>query len=363
MSDNEGKMQKKDLENRIKELERENRLLDSKILELYTLYSISKRLSMATHIEEIYSETMEHISSFLNIDDFCIMILDKSKDVLTVSASHSDTDLKDISLAVGEGITGRVPIVGEKILIQDVSKDPDFLFYKGKKRNIGSFLSIPLKSNDKTIIGTLNVHKPEANAILDKDVELFDEVAQQIAVAIEKALSYRNFKELSVRDELTGLYNRRYFFENFEKEMERAKRYKRLLSIIILDIDHFKNFNDKNGHLTGDDALRKVALILKENVRRADILARYGGEEFIVLISEQGKDQALSIAEKLRSAIEETSVAGEENQPGKKLTATLGVASYPVDTDYATELIDCADKALYHGKTKGRNIVVGYRPD
>lgn len=356
-------MQKKELQSRLEELEKENRILDSKILELYTLYSISKRLSMTTHLEEIFSETMEHISRSLKIDDFCIMLLDKSNQFLTVSASHSDTDLKDFSLSVGEGITGRVPIIGETVLIQDVSKDPDFLFYKGKKRNIGSFLSIPLKRSDKSIMGTLNVHKPEANAFMEKDVELFDEVAQQIAVAIDKALSFRNIRELSMRDDLTGLYNRRYFFENFEKEMERARRYNRVLSVIILDIDHFKNFNDKNGHLLGDEALRKVAAALEENVRKADILARYGGEEFIVLISEQDKEQTVKIAEKLRTAIEGLAISGEENQPGGKLTVTLGVSSYPNDTEYATELIDCADKALYSGKTKGRNIVVAYAPD
>lgn len=356
-------MQKNELESKVEELERENRILDSKILELYTLYSISKRLSMATHLEEIFSETMEHISRSLKIDDFCIMLLDKSNQILTVSASHSDTDLKNFSLSVGEGITGRVPILGEKVLIQDVSKDPDFLFYRGKKRNIGSFLSIPLKRSDNSIIGTLNVHKPEVNGFLEKDVDLFDEVAQQIAVAIDKALSFRSIKELSMRDELTGLYNRRYFFENFEKEMERARRYKRVVSIIILDIDHFKNFNDKNGHLMGDEALRKVAATLEENVRKADILARYGGEEFIVLLSELDKSQSEMVAEKLRTAIEEMEVQGEENQPGGKLTVTLGVASYPGDTEYATELIDSADKALYSGKTKGRNIVVAYKPD
>ncbi|MDH3972904.1 MAG: sensor domain-containing diguanylate cyclase [Deltaproteobacteria bacterium] len=356
-------MEKKDLEARVEGLEKENRILDSRILELYTLYSISKRLSMTTHLEEIFSETMEHISRSLKIDDFCIMLLDKSNEFLTVSASHSDTDLKNISLSVGEGISGRVPLLGEKVLIQDVSKEPDFLFYKGKKRNIGSFLTIPLKRSDKSIIGTLNVHKPEANAFLEKDVQLFDEVAQQIAVAIDKALSFRNIRELSMRDDLTGLYNRRYFFDTFEKEMERARRFNRNISVIILDIDHFKNFNDKNGHLLGDDALRTVAATLEENVRKADTLARYGGEEFIVLISEQDKTHTVKIAEKLRVAIEEIEVSGEKNQPRGKLTVTLGVSSYPDDTQYATELIDCADKALYSGKTKGRNIVVAFMPD
>lgn len=355
-------MTKTELEKRIESLEKENIILDSKILELYTLYSISKKLSMATQLEEIFNGTMEHISRSLQIDDFCILLKDESGEVLKVSASHGDVDLTDITLSVGEGLTGKVALTGEKILARDVSKEPEFLFYKGKKKNIGSFLCIPLMGSDGRVIGILNVHKPEVNAFAVTDLELFEEVAGQIAIALDKALSFRNIKELSIRDELTGLYNRRYFFDYFEKDMERAKRYGRELSLIIIDIDYFKNFNDTNGHLLGDKALKKVASLLSDAVRTADVVARFGGEEFVVLLPEVGKDYAMQVAEKLREVIELEKFEGEENQPGGKLTATFGVSSFSDDTAYATELIDCADKALYTGKTKGRNIVSPFTP-
>lgn len=351
-----------ELEKRIDSLEKENILLDSKILELYTLYSISKKLSMVTQLEEIFNGTMEHISRSLQIDDFCIFLKDETGEVLKVSASHGDVDLTDITLSVGEGLTGKVALTGMKILSKDVSKEPEFLFYRGKKKNIGSFLCLPLMGSDGRVIGILNVHKPEVDAFADTDIELFEEVAGQIAVALDKALSFRNIKELSIRDELTGLYNRRYFFDYFEKDVERAKRYDRELSLIIIDIDYFKNFNDTNGHLLGDKALKKFASLLLATVRNADIVARFGGEEFIVLLPEVNKGGAVQAAEKMRKAIELEVFEGEENQPGGKMTATFGVSSFSDDATYATELIDCADKALYTGKAKGRNIVFPFTP-
>lgn len=355
-------MTKTELEKRIDSLEKENIILDSKILELYTLYSISKKLSMATQLEEIFNGTMEHISRSLQIDDFCILLKDESGKGLKVSASHGDIDLTNVTLSVGEGLTGKVALNGEKILSRDVSKEPDFLFYRGKKKNIGSFLCIPLMDSEAKVIGTLNVHKPQVNAFSVTDLELFEEVAGQIAVALDKAMSFRNIKELALRDELTGLYNRRYFFDYFEKGVERARRYDRELSLIIIDIDYFKNFNDTNGHLLGDKALKKFASLLLATVRNADVVARFGGEEFIVLLPEVHKDGAVRAADKLRKAIEFEKFEGEENQPGGKLTATFGVSSFSDDAKYATELIDCADKALYTGKTKGRNIVLPFTP-
>jgi diguanylate cyclase (GGDEF)-like protein len=349
-----------ELKDRLESLEKENRLLEAKVLEIYTLYNISKRLSVTTQLEEIFDGILDIISNSLNIDDFCIMLFDEDRENLIVEGIHSDTDLRDLEFKLGEGVCGRVAKSGEFELIPDVSREPDFLFYKGRKKNIGSFLSIPLKNRSTEVIGVLNVHKHEIDSFSGQDVDLFTEVAEQVAIAVDKAISFKNVKELAIRDPLTGLYNRRYFFDYFEREMVRSKRYGRDISIIMLDVDHFKNFNDENGHVLGDAALKTVASQLMKCRRQSDVVARIGGEEFVLVLTETSKADAVKVAEKLRKAIELEPVKGEESQQGGRLTATFGVSAYPEDTKFAAELIECADHALYAGKGASRNIVVPF---
>jgi len=139
-----------------------------------------------------------------------------------------------------------------------------------------------------------------------------------------------------------------------------TKRRSQLTSLIVLDIDSFKNFNDRNGHIMGDDALKTIARVLNDNIRACDVSARYGGEEFVVLLPETEKSGAMKLAEKLRTAVLYEDIKGEENQQGGKLTASFGVATFPDDATCATELLDCADKAMYKGKSLGKNVVVAY---
>ena len=351
------KAQEKDLQDDKGRVE----VLEELIIQLYTLYQISKTLSVATQLDEIFSESMEVIDGYLHVHEYCLLMLDNEKRKLSIKACHGfdEEELKGVSFDVGEGISGTVVKTGKSILVADVSKEPRFLYYKGKKKNIGSFLSIPLMIRDNEIIGVLNVHKREINGFKESDVDLFTEVASDLANAIEKAKLYEKTKELSMKDDLTGLYNRRFFNEHLEQEFLRAKRYDRIFSLIMLDIDNFKIYNDANGHLKGDDALVKTAEILKKNVRQTDIIARYGGEEFIILLPEIDHPAALRVSEHIRSIVESTGYENEKCQPLGKFTVTLGVATFPGKADSVIDIIDYADKALYAGKASGRNSVRG----
>jgi len=173
----------------------------------------------------------------------------------------------------------------------------------------------------------------------------------------ELQLANTKLAELVVLDGLTGIYNHRYLQESLNKEVSRALRYNRDLSIIFLDIDYFKNYNDTNGHQAGDLVLKSFAEILVNSVRRVDICARYGGEEFMILLPETSKEKALLVTEKLRSQIETFPFKNRETQPGEKVTASIGVASYGLDGGTGAELIESADKALYRAKDQGRNRV------
>ncbi len=342
-----------------------NRKLEEKLLELYTLYNVSKSLmSLSLQLDGHFEIVMKLIHESLLVDEHCLMLFDQEKRELIVHASYGLDEklINQITFKPGEGIPGRVAKSGKPMLINDISKKPNQHFYKGRKRITGSFLSVPLKIGGNNIIGVLSFRKPEKNAFSKRDVELFSSVAEHVAVAIETAQVYEQTRELTNKDPLTSLYNRRYFFERFEKEVERAHRYRRILSILMVDLDHFKDFNDKNGHLKGDDVLKQTASILLSQIRTSDVLARFGGDEFIILLPETDRESAIIVADKLRSSIEESSFDGEENVPGGKLTVTLGLGTYPQDSNDALLLINFADKALYLGKNKGGNTVCSHIP-
>lgn len=338
----------KSIENQIKKLE-------ERILELYTLYSISKSLSLSSQLDELFKDTMKILGDVLGIDEYCVMLVHDGE--LVIQAAHGFMDdVKNVRFTLNEGISGRVATTGKAVLINDVSKDNDFLYYKGAKKDIGSFISVPLKGNGETI-GVLNAHRPGKNAFKKGDMDFFTVIAEDIAVAVEKARLFEKTRENASRDELTKLYNRRFFFEHLAKEIKRASRYYKVFSVVMMDLDHFKIYNDSLGHIQGDEALRQTAKLVMDNLRGEDISARFGGEEFIFLLPEVDKGNAVKAAEKLRRIIADTEFEGQERLPAGKLTASFGVSSYPEDGEDGLALIDMADKALYLSKKLGRNSV------
>ncbi len=188
---------------------------------------------------------------------------------------------------------------------------------------------------------------------------LHDELENKVE-QLDKAR--KRLQQLAVTDGLTGLYNYRYFRSQLEHELARAKRHQLKLSLIMLDIDFFKNYNDTNGHPAGDEVLAKIATAVKENVRQIDVPCRYGGEEFILILPDTDKSAAVVVAEKIRKLIETMPFANEKAQPGGCLTVSVGVASYPEDGTISDQLIEKVDQHLYAAKQSGRNKVVAILP-
>ncbi len=189
-----------------------------------------------------------------------------------------------------------------------------------------------------------------------------DESGQQDVLAIEYALLYERTRQIAITDRLTGLHNFGYFFERLKEEKMRAERYHRLLSLVIFDIDHFKKYNDANGHPAGNEVLKKIASILKSEAREVDIVARYGVEEMVMVLPETGRKRAAELAERIREKISSTLFAHMESQPLKKITVSAGVATFPVDASNEEELTKKADISLYEAKSGGRNRVVSFTP-
>jgi diguanylate cyclase (GGDEF)-like protein len=175
--------------------------------------------------------------------------------------------------------------------------------------------------------------------------------------AIVEIKILRRTQDSAIYDELTRLYNFRYFQDRVVSEVRRANRYDTPLSLLMIDADDFKAFNDTRGHLAGNMALRRLASVLRRTVREVDVATRYGGEEFAILLPSTPKLAALKLGEKLRAAIEKAGIGKDERQPGRALTVSLGVASLPGDAATAEELVDRADRALYIAKSMGKNCV------
>ena len=164
-------------------------------------------------------------------------------------------------------------------------------------------------------------------------------------------------REITLKDSLTGLYNKRYLKEVVDSEFNRSRRHKRDFSILFCDIDHFKNFNDTNGHLLGDNALERFATIVSQRLRVTDLASRYGGEEFVLLLPETSKEDATILAIEICEMVYAAEFEGEKNQPNGKLTVSIGVSTFPQDGDNWSDIISHADKALYKAKSSGRNRV------
>ena len=351
------------LQERAGTLEAENRALRARVEELHTFLSLSKGLAATLNLEELFRLALHLIGRALRVDAYALLLLDEARERLVVKAACGlpEAGAGERTVRRGEGLSGLVAETGQALLVPDVSAEPRAqaeLFRLPR----GAFLGVPLRCPGRELLVVLAAQTPEPHGFALADLDLFQAVANQVAAALENAQLYQRTRELSTRDDLTGLFNRRHFFEQLEKEVQRARRYRRAFALLLLDLDGFKGYNDTYGHLQGDEALREVARLLLASTRRADTVARFGGEEFIILLPEITAPGALVVAEKIRAAVAAYPFAGRAPQPGGRLTATLGLASYPTDAEDGLELLDRADRALYLGKQQGGNRVCGPPP-
>ena len=216
-------------------------------------------------------------------------------------------------------------------------------------------VAVPLKAKDKVngIILADNLITKEP--ITKDDVRMLTMLANQAGLAIENSQLYEKTVIRGHSDYLTDLWNHGYFQYVLQAEIEKAKARQTGLSLVMLDIDDFKVYNDALGHQAGDSILKELSAVLREHSRKMDYVCRYGGEEFTIILPETEKKEALAIAERLRMDIERHKFINEEILPSKKLTVSLGLASLPENGRWASELIASSDKALYQAKHKGKN--------
>jgi diguanylate cyclase (GGDEF)-like protein len=221
------------------------------------------------------------------------------------------------------------------------------------------FVCVPMLSNGE-LLGLLHLQGLQTSAQAGTrahSLYLASAMAEEIALALGSLKLREALQEQSVRDPLTGLYNRRFLEEFLSRELVRAGRGKHMLSVILMDLDHFKNINDTFGHEAGDVVLRRLGLLLQAYVRGSDIACRVGGEEFAILLPEASIQIAAHRAEEIRKAVHDMGVKHEGMTLGP-VTASLGVAAFPSSGDTADTVLRAADRALYDAKNKGRNTVI-----
>lgn len=349
------------LEKREHVLKKTNKALETLVKDFALLYEVGQSVNSTIEMSELYNVIQDILPKRFTLDKFTILIIDENREFLNVRAAYGFEESEkifDLSFRVGEGISGDVVMTGEPIYVKNADKEPRFLHYRGETINHGSFVSLPLKFH-KDIVGVMNCSRRMKNSFTEEEMRLLTLVANQIALAVENAKLYTKTRELSVKDELTNLYNRRHFQYVMQMEWKRATRFKHPISVLMIDIDHFKTFNDAYGHLHGDKVLKMISSLLLKNIREVDTLARFGGEEFVALLPDTDKEGAIVVGEKLRRLVESEKFE-KEHEGMVPVTISVGISNFPSDAREFDDLIDHADLALYEAKDKGRNRVEVY---
>jgi len=273
---------------------------------------------------------------------------------------HSIKDESDLVILSKEGDIFDQWVLrhSSQLIIEDLKNDfrfdPDTVRLQSK-RQVASLISSPLISRN-SLLGLLRLENKESNFFNQDDLRFLSIVTDLGAVSLENSLLFQKKQDLAIHDDLTGLFTRHYFIGKLKDEAKRCQRLDQSISLMMIDIDFFKQYNDKFGHTAGDIVLKKVGLLLKASLSEYDSLfCRFGGEEFLVMLSGLNTQKSLSIAEILRKKIEKEKIVLRRQDTN--ITVSIGVASIPVDTKDEDELVQKADKAMYKAKEKGRNRV------
>jgi len=324
------------------------RYLDLK--ELTELLSSSLNLKDVLHF--IAEETFKIVSKS---DRVLLFVVDEKKQGLNLAASKTVIADPKTKSEQGDIFDRWVLEHRRPLIITDVVKD--YRFHSHKKRVLRPFesvISAPVMLENR-ILGVLRLETRRRNAYTADDLRILRVIGDISAVAINNAHFYAKTEELAIKDGLTGLYVRRYFNERLREELKRAERQKYDFSLLMLDIDYFKYYNDKYGHSAGDLVLQHIAGSLHKFADTGDVIARYGGEEFAVILSKESREDARRIAEEIRNHVAEDFVVLR----GKKthVTVSIGIATYPQDAVEEKGLIRIADSRLYTAKREGRNQI------
>ena len=319
------------------------------------LIDLHKAISLL-NLEEISAVLIDRLPSVFLIDYFTLFLYDQDKRKLNLMCHNHPEIESSFSISLSSS-----PIMEAAVLRGQYIREQDFStssYYRGADNPLfkkGYFVSIPLMI-EQEIVGVLNINDVGQDSFDVGDLDFILNLSEFIAMSISNAVLYEQTNKLAVTDGLTGISNRPSVEKSLQIEFERSKRYNSPLSLIILDVDHFKDVNDTYGHQKGDEILIAFASLLKKACRANDIAARYGGEEFVMVLPQSNAQGAFKIAERVREEMMKTSFTG--NESNFAVTVSCGVAEFNKDYESINKLIAAVDQALYEAKNGGRNKTI-----
>ncbi len=314
--------------------------------------------TLRRHFDVIATETPDEALKALGSEDFAVVVSDQRMPGML------GTDLL-ARVAKEKPYTSRIILTAftETAEILDAINRAEIYRYITKPWDNQDLVNTVQQAAERNRLLTEN--QGLIAALEEKNKEL-RQLNQSLESVVEKRTAElrqinERLNELAMTDPLTRVLNRRAFFQRFQDEIDRSKRYKHHIVVVMVDVDHFKKFNDMEGHVYGDQALKKIAQLFTSNLRKTDLLARYGGEEFVLMLPETKVQGGMEKCDRLRVAIESTTFTGKAQEA--YLTVSMGVAMYPEDGETPENLIKAADQALYQAKESGRNRVVQHGPE
>ncbi|MGA7629214.1 MAG: diguanylate cyclase [Terriglobales bacterium] len=312
------------------------------------LNSISKMAISSEDAAQMMADIVREIQKNFRYDHIGIGIMDyATKDIEIKAEAGTTSQTLGRRIPVGSGVLGKVARTGVSALVQNAG--PGQL--AGVLPESRAVLCLPI-SYGETLLGVLNVESRDENAFAPQDVLILNTLADLLATALHNSFVFQRLQQQSITDGLTGIKTRRFFWEALSSEWKRASRSGRPFSVVLVDLDKFKEVNDSLGHLEGDLVLARVGRLLEQKCRQSNVVARYGGDEFIILMPETGIEQAQVLAERLRLWLATDPMLEEHH-----ITGSFGVASFPVHGFSMEDLIRVADAGMYVSKHAGGNQV------
>ncbi|HYL80466.1 MAG TPA: diguanylate cyclase [Candidatus Acidoferrum sp.] len=334
-----------------------------KAREFEGLNQIGRAMAATFNLQEILTRISEAVSNLFHARAMSLMLLSSDGQALSTVAGSNLFDEKSQEKEGQEAPQGSSPsflAVREKrpVAVPDLAVEDVHAPWLQAARENGyrSFLAIPLIVQERAL-GCMNLYLTDPHEFDDDEIQILSTFASQAAISIENARLFEEARQLAITDELTGLANHRQFYQQLTREVQRAHRYGRPLTLLMLDVDHFKEYNDRYGHLAGDHALRDLAYVMRCNARNVDILARYGGEEFAIILPETDLKRATFQAERIRAAVAAHPFRSKDPSFRGVLTVSIGVTALTPAIRTIEELVHDADQAMYLAKTRGRNRV------
>src|SRR5262249_32276811 len=336
-----------------------NAQLENRLNELSLLYEVARSFTSTLELPELLGRISALVAERLEIPQFSIMLVNPEGKLEVKIAYPPAQGTEGVTFRIDEGACGKAAQTRAAVYIPDVSIDRSTFVARSGGPERGALLCVPMIHHEEGL-GVLNFQRPENDNFSSEEIELLTAIADQAALAVKNARLHEETVALAITDPLTGIPNRRHLFSRLDMEIARANRFGNQLSVLMVDIDHFKSFNDAAGHRAGDGVLRQVAALMKGMIRKVDTIGRYGGEEFLLILPQVTKVGAIDAAENRRRAIAANPF--EPARSASKITVSVGIANLPVDATVQEKLVDCADAALYASKRAGRNQATPYAP-